>query len=273
MSLPACSLESDLKEPSDIRVRAEGDVVFLTIDRSDEGNRLTAASLTHLKRLASELACDERTNCVVITGAGEQHFSLGIFNAELRACYSKADILKIVRLANEAFDLLEALPQLVIGALNGAVRAGGGELALACDFRLCASHATLGFHEMSYGCFPGAGAPVRLSRLIGAGRALEIMATGREVMADEMLRMGLVTGIEPAHALQERIRTMAVQIAAKPPLGPRGAKRVARLQATAGDDAAHQLSWALREALEYSEDVDEAIAAHREQRAGRYRGC
>jgi enoyl-CoA hydratase len=268
----ARTLEADLQSDSDLRFGIEGDVATVTIDRAADRNRLTPATLVHLREIAMSLAADRRTSCVVITGAGADFFSSGIFNIELRTAYSKEDALAIVRLANQAFDAIEALPQLVIGALNGAVRAGGGELALACDFRVCADHATLAFHESSYACFPGAGAPVRLPAAIGGGRALELMATGREIDAQEMLRIGLVTHVVPSSELARTVGTMAAQIAAKGPLGIRGAKRIVQMQANAGAAPAHQLSWALRSALEYSHDVDEAIAAHVQGRAPCYLG-
>mgnify|MGYP001627511819 CR=1 FL=1 len=272
MASPARTLGDDLQADSDLRVDIEGHVATLTIDRPAQGNRLTPATLAHLRQVTASLAADRRTCCVVITGAGAEFFSSGIFNIELRAAYSKEDALAIVRMANDAFDSVEALPQLVIGALNGAVRAGGGELALACDFCVCASHATLAFHETSYACFPGAGAPVRLPAKVGAGRALEMIATGRELGADEMLRIGLVTRVVPSSELSTTVRDMAVQIAAKGPLGIRGAKQIVRLQSDGPAAAAHQLSWALRTSLEYSHDVDEAIAAHLEKREPRYLG-
>ncbi|WP_236581348.1 enoyl-CoA hydratase/isomerase family protein [Hydrogenophaga sp. BPS33] len=245
---------------------------WITIDREEQGNRLTPASLAHLRDTATALAKDARTSCVVISGAGAAHFSAGIFNIQLRAAYSKEDALDIVRLANDAFDAIEALPQVVVGALNGTVRAGGGELALACDFRVCAHHATMAFHETSYACFPGAGAPVRLPAVVGAGRAVELMATGREIDADEMLRMGLVSHVLPADTFRASVAAMAEKIASQGPLGIRGAKRVAQASVLQGPNAAHRLSWDLRRALEYSSDVDEAIAAHVEQRTAHYLG-
>lgn len=268
----ARTLSDDLRQSSDLSVEVRHHTTWITIDRVEEGNRLTPASLVHLRKIASGLAADARTGCVVITGAGTAHFSAGIFNIQLRAAYSKEDALEIVRLANDAFDAMEALPQVVIGALNGAVRAGGGELALACDFRVCVQHATMAFHETSYACFPGAGAPVRLPAIVGAGRAVELMATGREIDADEMLRMGLVSHVLPADMFAPSVAAMAERIASQGPLGVRGAKRVARASVLHGADAAHRLSWKLRRALEYSNDVDEAIAAHGEQRAAHYLG-
>lgn len=272
MPIYSRNLAEDLKQDSDIRFTLADNVAFLTIDRLPENNRLTPASLAHVAQIAEALAVHPRTSCVVISAEGVKHFSSGIFNADLRAAYSKEDILAIVKLANDAFDRLHALPQIVIGALNGAVRAGGGELALACDFRICADHASLAFHETSYGCFPGAGAPVRLTSIVGAGRALEIMATGREVPAEEMLRIGLVTEVVASAQLKDRVSGIAAHVAAKGPLGLRGAKRIAQLQVSAGDAAAHQLSWALRSSLEYSYDVDEALAAYREKRSAHYLG-
>lgn len=120
------SLADDLRQDSDIHFRLVDNVAFLMIDRQPENNRLTPASLAHIAQIAQTLAVDPRTNCVVVSAEGVEHFSSGIFNAELRAGYSKEDILAIVKLANDAFDGLQALPQIVIGALNGAVRAGGG---------------------------------------------------------------------------------------------------------------------------------------------------
>lgn len=272
MTAKSRNLNDDLDAVPDIQCQIQRDVAFITIDRPAEGNRLTPASLLHLRSLATKLAADRRTNCVVITGAGTEFFSSGIFNIELRSAYAKHDVLEIVQLANEAFNAIEALPQVVIGALNGAVRAGGGELALACDFRVCASHATLAFHETSYACFPGAGAPVRLPAIIGAGPALEIIATGRELGADEMMRLGLVTSVVPSNDLENVVAETATRIAARAPLGIRGAKRIIQMQAKGQVEAAHQLSVGLRSALEYSYDVDEAIAAHREQRAAKYLG-
>lgn len=266
------SLADDSKQPDDVDFRIENHVAYVTINRPDDTNRLTPATLKRLGAIAAGLANDSRTNCVVISGSGAEYFSSGIFNIQLRASYSKEDALAIVRLANEAFDGIEALPQIVIGALNGAVRAGGGELALACDFRLAAAHATLAFHETSYACFPGAGAPMRLAPIVGRGQAIEILSTGRELDAGEMQRLGIVNTVVPGDSLLAKARETAEKIAAKGPLGPRGLKSIINLQAGAANAAARQHAWALRCALEYSQDVDEAVLAHKEGRAARYLG-
>src|SRR6201999_915424 len=110
----------------------------------------------------------------------------------IRASFSKGQIVELVLLANRVFDAVEALPQIVIAAINGKVLAGAVELALACDIRYCAAHATLQMPEAAWGGFPGAGAPVRLPALIGRARALDLMCSGREIDAAAMERYDIV---------------------------------------------------------------------------------
>ena len=259
-------------ETEDILLRRRGGIVTLIINTPQEGNRLTPNALAKLEIAAKELAQDDQIQAVVITGAGEAHFSTGILNPTLRAAFSKDDIVALVRFANRAYDAIEALPQVVIAALNGVTRAGGAELALACDIRLAAEHATMAFPEAAWGGFPGAGGPVRLDALVGRGRALEIICTGRELDAAEMARLGLVQSVHPAPQLEAAAYSLAEKIAAAGPLATRGAKRIMRARAEHGAAAAQNLADALRHALEWSADVDEAIAAHRENRPPRFTG-
>jgi len=191
-------------------------------------------------------AGDAETQAVVLTGRGSEFFSMGILNPAVRAGYTKDQILELLRTANRLYDALEALPQIVIAALNGAARAGAAELSLACDIRLAAAHATFALPEALWGGFPGAGGPVRLPMLVGRARALEIMCTGRELDA--------------------------ARIAASGPLATRGAKRIVTTRLAAGFGEAPSLSDALRYALEWSCDVDEGMLAHREGRAPRFTG-
>src|SRR6185503_4598978 len=137
----------------------------------------------------------------IVTGGGSQFFSMGILNPAVRASYTKEQILDLVRTANRLFDAIEALPQIVIAALNGIARAGAAEMSLACDIRLAAAHATIAWPEALWGGFPGAGAPVRLPAIVGRARALELICTGREVDAAEMERLGLVLAVHPAERL------------------------------------------------------------------------
>jgi len=257
---------------TEVVLRRDGRVATITIDRVADQNRLTLEVLRELQGAVDALAGDEETQAVVLTGAGSEFFSMGILNPTVRASYTKPQILELVRTANRLYDALEALPQIVIAALNGAARAGAAELSLACDIRLAAAHATWALPEALWGGFPGAGGPVRLPMLVGRARALEIMCTGRELDAAELERLGLVLAVYPADRLLAEAHALASRIAASGPLATRGAKRIVNTRLYGGFGEARALADTLRHALEWSRDVDEGMAAHREGRAPRFTG-
>ena len=226
---------------SDLRVTRQERVLTLTLDRPSDQNRLTRDVLLTMQAIADDLGGDE-------------------------------EILDLVRIANRLYDAIEALPQIVIAAFNGAARAGAAELSLACDIRLAAAHATFRLPEALWGGFPGAGGPVRLPGLVGRARALELICTGREIDATEMERLGLVLAVYPADRLEAEAQGLAARIAASGPIATRGAKRIMNARRDAGFAAARSLSDTLRHALEWSHDVDEGTAAHREGRPPRFTG-
>jgi len=257
---------------TDVRIERQGRVAMITIDRPDDQNRFTRDVLMSLQGIVDGLAGDAEIQAVVFTGGGTQFFSMGILNPAVRASYTKEQILDLVRLANRVYDALEGLPQIVIAALNGIARAGAAELSLACDIRLAAAHATFALPEALWGGFPGAGGPVRLPMLVGRARALELMCTGREIDAAEMERLGLVLAVHPSGRLLAEATALAVRIAASGPLATRGAKRIVTTRLYGGFGEARALSDTLRHALEWSQDVDEGMAAHREGRPPRFTG-
>ena len=257
---------------SGVLLRREGRVAVVTVDRPDDQNRFTRDVLVALQGIVDDLAGDAETQAVIVTGGGSQFFSMGILNPAVRASYTKEQILDLVRLANRLYDALEALPQIVIAALNGIARAGAAELSLACDIRLAAAHATFALPEALWGGFPGAGGPVRLPMLVGRARALELMCTGREIDAAEMERLGLVLSVYPSERLLAEATALAAQIAASGPLATRGAKRIVTTRLYGGFGEARALSDTLRHALEWSQDVDEGMTAHHEGRLPRFTG-
>jgi enoyl-CoA hydratase/carnithine racemase len=256
----------------EVRVARDGGVVTVTLNRPADQNRLTRDVLLTLQELVDELRNDDAMQAVVLTGTGAEFFSMGILNPAVRASYSKDRIVELVQIANRLYDAIEALPQIVIAALNGAARAGAAELALACDIRLAASHATFALPEALWGGFPGAGGPVRLPALVGRARALELICTGRELDASELERLGLVLSVHRGERLLAEAQALAARIAASGPLATRGAKRIMQVRDAAGFAAARALSDALRHALEWSRDVDEGMAAHRDGRTPRFVG-
>jgi enoyl-CoA hydratase len=209
---------------------------------------------------------------VIFRGDGPDYFSAGILNPVLRRNMTKDEVLAVVAHANEVYDAIEALPQVVIAGINGHIRAGAVELALACDIRIAASHARLAMPEAKWGGFPGAGGPVRLPGVVGYGRAMELICTAREIDADEMLRIGLVERVVAPGEFDSALRALAGDIAASGPLATRGAKRVMRARREPGLKAARELSDALRRALEFSADIEEGIAAHRDGRTPHFTG-
>src|SRR5262249_14981616 len=201
----------DLMGSEGIRVEREDRTLTITFDRPDDQNRLTRDVLLALHDVVERLATDGETQAVVVTGSGREFFSMGILNPTVRANYTKDQILELVRLANGVFDAIEALPQIVIAALNGVARAGAAEPALPCAIRSAAAHATTAWPEALWGGFPGAGAPVRLPAIVGRARALELICTGREVDAVEMERLGLVLSVYPADRLVPEAQALAAR--------------------------------------------------------------
>lgn len=247
-------------------------VLYLTIDRPADLNRLSPELIDHLGLLLAELREDSEIQVVVLTGSGDDFFSMGLLNPAIRASLSKNDVIRLVRRANAVFDAIEALPQIVIAAINGKVMAGAVELSLACDLRYATTHATMQMPEASWGGFPGAGAPVRLPLLVGKARALELICTAREIDSDEMHRLGLVQGVHPQASFKEAVAKIAQTIAGNGPLAVRGAKRIMATRQEPGTRSARELSDALRHALEWSQDVDEGMAAHKEGRKPHFIG-
>jgi len=256
----------------EVLLERDGRVATITLNRPADQNRLTRDVLLRIQSMADGLGEDGEIHAVVVTGRGRDYFSMGILNPAVRATYTKDQILELVRIANRLYDAIEALPQVVIAALNGAARAGAAELALACDIRLAAAHATFALPEALWGGFPGAGGPVRLPVIVGRARALELICTGREVDAAEMERIGLVLAVHPADQLLPEALALARRIGQSGPLATRGAKRIINVRNLAGPAAGRALADALRHALESSRDVDEGMAAHREGRPPRFIG-
>lgn len=256
-----------------LRVDIEGAIAIITIDNPTELNRLTEVALTALARIAPALQARDDLHVVIIRGVGDAYFSTGLLNPVLRGGMSKEAVIELVIKAASAFDAIEALPQIVVAGLNGSLRAGGVELALACDMRIVAEHARLSLPEAKWGGFPGAGGPLRLSRLIGRPRALELICTGREIDAREMDKIGFAQHVVAAAGFDLALWEFAASlITARGPLAVRGAKKIMKVDEEPGFEAARNMSLSLRRQLEWSADVDEGIRAHAEDRAPNFTG-
>ena len=192
-------------------------IAILTINRPKVLNALNMATLRELRTALTALQQDPAVRCVVITGAGDKSFVAGADINEF-AGLSPAGGREQARLGQEVFALIERLGKPVVAAINGYALGGGCELAMACTLRIAADTARLGQPEINLGLIPGYAGTQRLSRLIGTGRALELLLTGDQVSAAEAHRLGLVNRVVAAADLMSEARALAATLAGKAPL-------------------------------------------------------
>ena len=198
----------------------DGGVAVVTINRPKVLNALNSATLDELRRVLLAIRRDEAVRCVVITGAGEKSFIAGADINEL-AVQTPVSGRDHARTGQHVLDLLENLGKPVIAAINGFALGGGCELAMACTIRIAADTARLGQPEINLGIIPGYAGTQRLARLIGRGRALDMLLTGEHVNAAEAFRLGLVNRVVPASQLMDDARKLAASLAAKAPIAMR----------------------------------------------------
>jgi enoyl-CoA hydratase len=201
-------------------VARDGAVAVVTINRPKVMNALDRATLDELRRTVLEFRQDDGVRALVLTGAGEKAFVAGADVNDL-AAQTPASGREFARAGQHVFDLIERLGKPVIAAVNGYALGGGCELAMACTLRIAADTARLGQPEINLGIIPGYGGTQRLARLVGRGRALELMLTGAPIAADEARRIGLVNRVVPASMLMSETATLAAELAAKPPVAVR----------------------------------------------------
>lgn len=189
-------------------------VATVTVNRPDKLNALDARTIGELGACFGELASSAAARVVVLTGAGPKAFVAGADISEL-AALSAVDAHALARRGQALMDAIEHLGKPVIAAVNGFALGGGCELALACSFRWASDTAKLGLPETGLGLIPGYGGTQRLPRLVGSGRALEMILRGNMVAAPEALAMGLVNRVLPAAELMPAVATVAREIAAR----------------------------------------------------------
>jgi enoyl-CoA hydratase len=195
-------------------------VALLTIDRPKVLNALDSATLDELRRALLACRQEDGIRAVVITGAGDRAFVAGADIGELAAQTPAGGREHALR-GQHVLDLLEHLGKPVIAAINGYALGGGCELAMACTLRIAADTARLGQPEINLGLIPGYAGTQRLARLVGAGRALELLLTGDHITAAEAHRIGLVNRVVPAADLMTEALALAMRLAGQAPLASR----------------------------------------------------
>jgi enoyl-CoA hydratase len=205
---------------SNLRLDIEGRVATLTVDRPDVRNALDTATVDELHRALEEVLL-ARATVLILTGAGEKSFVSG---ADIRAIQARRRDDALASINSRLMSAVENHPAVSIAAVNGWALGGGCELALASDLRIAAENAVFGLPEPSLGIIPGAGGTQRLPRIVGMGRAKEMILTGARWDARKALEAGLVSEVVPLPRLMEAARAMADRVLALGPLAVRLAK-------------------------------------------------
>ena len=205
-----------------VKSQQEGAVLTLTLDRPEALNALNQQVLDDLS--AALDGVDLATvRCIIFTGAGEKAFAAGADIAAMADMGPEA-AAAFSRHGNEVFRRIETFPCPTIAAVNGYALGGGCELSMSCDIRLCSENALFGQPEVTLGITPGFGGTQRLMRLIGMGRAKELIFSARTVKAPEALAIGLVNAVYPAEELLPAARKLAARIARNAPIAVRACK-------------------------------------------------
>jgi enoyl-CoA hydratase len=198
----------------------DGPVATVTFNRPHVRNALNAETLGALGEAMRELQADDRVRVVILTGAGDKAFVAGADINEL-ALQTPTSARAFALAGQHVFDIVEGLGKPVIAAINGYALGGGCELAMACTIRLAADTAAIGQPEINLGIIPGYAGSQRLARLVGKGKAMELLLTGVSVSAAEAQRIGLVNRVVGVSELMNEARTLADQLARNAPIAMR----------------------------------------------------
>ncbi|HWJ04027.1 MAG TPA: enoyl-CoA hydratase-related protein [Verrucomicrobiae bacterium] len=201
-------------------VEREGAIATVTINRPKALNALNSEVLMELSEVFSAFATDPEVGVVILTGAGEKAFVAGADITQMKDL-SAMEARQFAALGQAATNLIENLPQPVIVAINGFALGGGCEIAMACDIRVASENARLGQPEVTLGVTAGFGGTQRLPRLVGRGKAKEILYTGDMYSAKEALEIGLVDRVVPAAELREYCLNLANKILSRSPVAVR----------------------------------------------------
>ena len=206
-----------------ITYEVEGQIGIITINRPKALNALNSTVLEELDKTLD--AVDLQTvRCLILTGAGEKSFVAGADIGEM-STLTKAEGEAFGKKGNDVFRKLETFPIPVIAAVNGFALGGGCEISMSCDIRICSENAVFGQPEVGLGITPGFGGTQRLARIVGTGKAKEMIYGARNIKAEEAYRIGLVNNVYPLEELMPAAKKLAATIARNAPIAVRNCKR------------------------------------------------
>jgi enoyl-CoA hydratase/carnithine racemase len=244
-------------------------VAILTINGPDTHNAIAPAIQDELREWLRLARTDDRVGAVIVTGAGNKAFVAG---ADLNALHKYTPANALDSRLQGLLDEIERFDKPTIAAINGFALGGGCEMAMACDIRIGSTTASFGLPEVGLAILPGAGGTQRLARLVGVGRAIDLILTGRRVAADEALQMGLITRLVKPDDLIASATDLARQILAKGPLAVRLAKLAIRSGFDTDQDTGLVIERLALAVLYGSDDKQEGITAFFDKREPRFNG-
>src|SRR5438105_11776980 len=254
-----------------VRYEAQDGVALITLDRPDVLNAMNTQMRTELFEIFTRLRMDDAVKVVVVTGGGDRAFSAG---ADIRE-FLEPPTPTHFRESRRRLDFrseMDRCSQPIIAAIRGFALGGGLEFALACDIRVAAEDAQLGLTEVNLAIIPGGGGTQRLPRLVGRGKALEMILTGARIDAREALRIGLVERVVPAGEVQSAAQALARTLAEKAPVALRYAKEAVVKGLGLPLDDGLRLENDLATLLRTTEDRIEGAKAFLEKRKPRFTG-
>jgi enoyl-CoA hydratase len=254
-----------------LKAETRGKVLLVTIDREKVLNALNRELIDELQSLFQSRWLDNSFGCVVITGAGEKAFVAGADIKELAETTPLTGAETAAR-GHWLMTTIQNFPKPVIAAINGFALGGGCELAMACDIRLASEKARLGQPEVGLGIIPGYGGTQRLARLVGRGKAMQLILTGDMINAAEAYRVGLVDEVYPPDQLLTKAIEMAEKIASKGPVATMMAKDCINRGLESPQTAGLDLERATFGVVCGTEDKAEGLAAFIEKRAAQFKG-
>lgn len=247
----------------------EEGVGTIMVNRPQDRNALNTQVLGDIRQALAEFRHDQGVGVVVFTGAGERSFAAGADIGELR---ERRALDALASIMQGVYDEIEAYEKPTIAAVNGYALGGGCELAMSCDVRIASENARFGLPELSLAIIPGAGGTQRLARLVGKGKATEMILTGRTVDAAEAHRIGLVTQVTVPDALGEAVRETAEAILEKGPLAVRLAKLAIQTGFETDQKTGLVVERLAQAVLFNTEDKREGTTAFLEKREPRFEG-